>query len=107
MLGDTGADVEADQYELELREKDARLTIVLGLGLVVLAAGLFAAWSLIVQMIVDAQASARIQTGLLGAGATFAVLGVTGVGQGLRKAVAARAFKRTLLAAATRAGGGR
>jgi O-antigen ligase len=94
----TEADVDADLYELGLRQKDARRTLAIGVTLLVLAAGTLLGWFLVFQAVAPIVEDGRVRTGLLGAGILFGVLGVGAVVQGFRKRSEANAFEQSLRA---------
>jgi hypothetical protein len=78
-------DEEADLYELNLRQRDARRTILLGGVLHLFGISLLVAWLLVIWALVMLVPDPRLSTGLLAAGGFFTVLGGATFLQGLRK----------------------
>jgi hypothetical protein len=86
------ADMETDLYELNLRKKDARVNVLVGIVLLCVAAVFMMGF--VVSIIMFGRSSMWIP----GLGVVLSIVGGGAVAQGFRKRSAALAFERELRA---------
>jgi hypothetical protein len=92
----TSDDGDADQYELGLRQADARRTLFLGAALLIVGVAVGIAWFIVTHMIAAVAEDPRTRIGILGLALFLVVLGVSFMVQAFRKRAGARALARSL-----------